>query len=440
MKKLIAVFLAVLFVLVITGCKSTTETSNNNNSSLSSNSSSSNESENTDEKIEITYWYAWGDKIQENNINLVEMFNESQDRIHVTAEYQGTYDDLHAKTQAALAAGNPPHVTQNEIASMGVFARSGMTENLTPFIERDNLDIDDFNPGLMGNSYIDGDIYGLPYLRSTPILYLNATLLEEVGLDPSGPKTWEEFEEYSRKLTIEGERVGITMPISIWYYEAFVHQSGGELISEDGKEALFNSKESVEPVEFMKRLNEEGIIKVPTGDEAGAISEQDFANGRSAMILGSTAGVAKWLEVSNEQGFELRTTFMPANKSYGVPTGGCNLVMTTGLTDEEKDAAWEFIKWMTDKDQTIYASTYTGYLPNRLSAIEDPRMQELYAEYPQYKVAVDQLQYGNARPMEIAYPEIGKEIQNAIAKSILENLSPQEAMDEAAEKANQLLK
>ncbi|WP_248510094.1 extracellular solute-binding protein, partial [Sporosarcina sp. NCCP-2222] len=122
-------------------------------------------------RTEITYWYAFGDKIGENNENLVKMFNDSQDKVLVKAEFQGNYADLHSKTQAAFAAKNAPEVTLNEIASIGVFARSGMTEDLTPFIERDSdIMLNDFNPGLMGNSYVDGKIHGLPYLRSTPIL------------------------------------------------------------------------------------------------------------------------------------------------------------------------------------------------------------------------------------------------------------------------------
>ncbi|HZG74109.1 MAG TPA: extracellular solute-binding protein, partial [Chondromyces sp.] len=175
-----------------------------------------------EEKIELTYWYAWGDKIGENNENLVKQFNESQDKIHVTAEFQGTYDELHAKTQAAVAAKNPPEVTMNEISSIETFAKAGMTQDLTPFVEADSeINMDDFNPGLMGNSYVDGKLYGLPYLRSTPIMYVNKTIFEEAGIDLKSIVTWEDFADAARKLTTE-DRVGISMPVDIWFFEAFV--------------------------------------------------------------------------------------------------------------------------------------------------------------------------------------------------------------------------
>lgn len=431
LKKLKAVFFTLLAVSVLTACQS------------SKTSGEAKENTDTDDgkKVELTYWYAWGDKIGENNQNLAKMFNESQDKIHVTAEFQGTYDDLQAKTQAAFAAKNAPEVTMNEISSIGVFAKSGMTENLTPFVEKDDIQLDDFNPGLMGNSYVDGKLYGLPYLRSTPILYLNTTLLKEAGLDPAGPKNWKEFEEYAQKLTVKGKRVGISMPADIWFFEAFITQSGGKMISEDGKKAEFNSAAGVEALTFWKKLQKEGVMKVPGGDDAGIISKQDFANGRSAMVFSSTADLSYMLSLAQEQKFDLNTAFMPANDSYGVPTGGANLVMTAGLDKKTQEAAWEFIKWMTAKEQTIYASKYTGYLPSRLSASDSEEMKSLYNEKPQFKVAVDQLQYGHARPMEEAYPEVVNIVKDELTRTILEaDLEPKKALDDAAKKANQLLK
>lgn len=434
MKKLFGFLLMLAAIITLSACSSNDKTATEP-SKETDNTASAN-----DDRIQIKYWYAWGDKIGENNENLVKMFNESQDEIYVTAEYQGTYDELHAKTQAAFAAKNAPEVTQNEIASIGVFAKSGMTEDLTPFVESDDINLDDFNPGLMGNSYVDGKLYGLPYLRSTPILYMNATLLKEAGLDPAGPKDWTEFEEYLTALTKEGKTTGMTMPVNIWIYEAFVAQGEGKMLSDDETKAEFNGTAGVEALEFWKKLAAKGVIKVPGGEAAGEVAKQDFANGRSAMIFSSTADLSYNLSVAEEKGFELTTAFMPANKVNGVPTGGANLVMTAGLDEEKQKAAWEFIKWMTAKEQTIYASEYTGYLPSRLSAVDSEEMQALYKEKPQFKVAVDQLQYGHARPMAEAYPEISKILTDEMSRVMLEKeYSAQEALDAAAEKANQLL-
>lgn len=391
-------------------------------------------------KIELNYWYSWGDKIGENNENLVKKFNESQDEIVVKAHYQGTYDEQNAKAQAAFAAGSPPDVWQNEISFIGVFAKSGMTQDLTPFAEKDKLDLDDFNPGLMGNSYVDGKLYGLPYLRSTPLLYFNKTLLKEAGLDPNGPKNWQEFEEYARKLTVKDQRVGMTLPPDIWYYEAFVAQGGGKMISEDGKKAEFNSQAGIDALKFWLKLKNEGVINMPTTDDKGTLAKTDFQNQRSAMLFSSTADLTKQMQVAQENGFELGASFMPAGKQYGVPTGGCNLVMSSGLSPEKQEAAWKFIKWMTEKEQTIYASTFTGYLPSRLSAVDSDEMKQLYQEKPLFKIAVDQLQYARPRPMLKVYPEIAKNIVDEISRAAVDSsVTAETAITEAASKADKLL-
>ncbi|MDN7245155.1 ABC transporter substrate-binding protein [Planococcus shenhongbingii] len=431
MKKLGLFLVMAIALMVLAAC-----------GSEESKDTSSGSAEAASDKIELTYWYAWGDKIGENNENLVKQFNESQDKIHVTAEFQGTYDELHAKTQAAFAAGNAPEVTQNEIASMGVFAKSGMTQDLTSFIENDKeINMDDFNPGLMGNSYVDDKVYGLPYLRSTPILYMNATMAEEVGLDPAGPKTWEEFEEYAKAFTNGEGRVGMSLPIDIWFYEAHVAQAGGTMMNEDNTEVAFNSPEGAAAFDFWRNMSNEGTMKLSSGTEAGDKAKQDFVNGHSGMLFSSTADLSYLLQLAEEKGFDLQTYFMPKGKEAKVPTGGANLVMTSGLDEEKQQAAWEFIKFMTATEQTAYASEYTGYLPSRLSAAESEKMQALYKEKPQFKVAVDQLENGIARPMAENYPEVVKILIDEMTRGILdESIPTEEVLDTAAEKANAVLK
>lgn len=393
-------------------------------------------------KVTIKYWYAFGDKIGEAKLNLVKKFNESQDRIQVVAETQGDYAALHAKVQAAFAANDAPAVHDLEIASTGVFARSGVLEELTAYAQKDKdqIKLEDFNPGLMGNAYVDGKLYGLPFMRSTPILYKNVSMLKAAGLDPAGPKNWTELEEYGKKLKEQGKTAMTLGGDIIWFYEGLVAQSGGKILSDDGKKAAFNSPEGVAPVEFWKKMSSEGIIKFLSGDGSSAASDKDWASQLSALKFGSTAGVSAALEIAKGAGFEMDTSFMPANVSYGVPTGGCQLVITKKLSQKEKDAAWEFIKFMTSKENTIYQHKYVGYLPTRLSAVETEELQALYKEKPQYKVAIDQLKYARARPMETAYPEIATIMLSSIQKTILDpKVTPKQAMDEAAEKANKLL-
>ncbi|MDR2179045.1 MAG: ABC transporter substrate-binding protein [Synergistaceae bacterium] len=366
----------------------------------------------TGKPIELVYWYSWTDKIQENNVNLTKMFNESRGKelnIHVTAEYQGTYDDLHQKLQAAHIAGDPPSVSVMEIASTRRFAQNGVIVPLTSYIKRDNVDMDDFFKGLLPNCNVDGEWYGLPYLRSTPIMYMNTTLLAKAGLDPKGPETWADLAEYCRAIKEKTGAYGLSMYSYIWVLEAFMLSNGSSTLTADEMKSNIDTPASREVFAFFRDLVDGNYIRCVAGSDSKKI-DADYMNQKTAMWFTSTANLTQILSVAEENGFEVNTCFIPANKTHGVPTGGCNLVMATLQSDEEKEAAWQFIKWMTETPQAAYAHAYTGYVPSRKSAAATPEIQALYEKKPQFRVALDQLElYSSGRPMNPGYTQVSEE-------------------------------
>lgn len=427
MKKKFTILLLILSLMLLVAC------SNGDSESKGSESNASD-----DGKIHINYWYAWKDKIGESKENLVKEFNESQDRIVVHAEYQGSYEELHAKTQTAYAAGEAPEVTENEIASIITFANGGLIQDLTDFVDEDTR-LDDFNQGLMKEAYVDGKLYGLPYYRSTPILYKNVTMLKEAGLDPKGPRDWDELREYLEVLRDkENDVYGLSFNIYTWIYEAYVASSGGALVK-DGKPTI-NDQGAIVAAEFLKELYEADLMKVPVGEQASDARKQDFINKKAAFIYTSTADLSYFLPLAEENGFELDVSFIPKNKEYAVPTGGCNIVMTSGLSEEKQQAAWEFMTWITDTEQTAYSSSYTGYLPARYSALETDRLKKLYEETPQFKVAVDQLEYAVIRPVADGWPEVNKLLGEELTKTTTEGKDIKTALDELQVQAETLLK
>ena len=64
-------------------------------------------------------------------------------------------------------------------------------------------------PSFMENSMIDGKTYGIPFQRSTPVLYYNKEAFAEAGLDKA-PETWEEMKDYAAKLTKKDDSGNVT--------------------------------------------------------------------------------------------------------------------------------------------------------------------------------------------------------------------------------------
>lgn len=451
-KKIFGLALSVSMLLGITACGSNnTETSTTNQTAQTETAKDSQTADapedkaddtktevNTDDgKIHLTYWYAWKDKIGESKEELVKQFNESQDKIVVDAEYQGSYDELASKTQAAKAANNAPEIFEVEIANMYTMAKGGMIENLSPFVD-DQVDIDDFNEGLMHEAYIDNNLYGLPFYRSTPIMYKNVSMLKDAGLDPEGPRDWKEFKEYSEKLRDKGNsKYALTYQLDPWFLEAWVYSSDG-FYAKDGKIG-FDQEGTKAPARFLQELADDDLIKIALGEQAGETCRQDFVNQNSAFYFTSTANLTELMPLAKENGFDLDVSFVPGNKHYAVPTGGCNIVMISGLDKEKQDATWEFLKFMTATEQNVFASEYTGYLPTRYSSIESDKIKKLHEEIPQYKVAFDQLEYAEARPIAKGWPEMEKMLYEGVTNTTTQGADIDQIYDNLQKQAQSIL-
>ncbi len=462
MKKLLSMILTAAIAASMTACSgaaagtATTikpnEATTKENSATSDDSSKSTSTEgNSDtaheasttgnETVKIEYWYSWTDKIQENNINLTEKFNETvgkQKGIQVTAEYQGSYDDLHQKLQAAHVAGVTPAVTVMEIASVKTFAVNGVIRPLDDYIERSGVNMKDFFPGLMENSYVDEKCYGLPYLRSTPILYLNTTLLEKAGLDPKGPATYDELYEYCKTIKEKLNIPGLSMNSGTWFLEGFLMQHGTTVLNKEQTATNINSPQSKKMFAFFKELQDKGYARIVAGADGNKV-KTDVMNQSTAMFFSSTADLTNNLAIAQENGYEINTTFMPKETQYGVPTGGCNLVMTEKITDQQKEAAWEFINWMTSTEQAAYSNKQTGYVATRASVADLPETIQLYAQIPQYKVALDQLQYAAGRPMNPGYAQGQVALIEAMDAIWVNNADIDSTLAATEEKVNRFL-
>ncbi|MBS7526931.1 ABC transporter substrate-binding protein [Fusibacter paucivorans] len=411
MKKAISILLAAVITFSMTACSDTKKTAENvtdNSQHIAENTNAAESEPQGDEVTEIDFWYSWTDTIEENNLNLTKQFNETVGKemgIKVNAEYQGTYADLSQKLQAAYVSGTVPAVTVMDLGYITTFADNGVFEPLTPYIERDAVNMDDYYESLLENCKVDGTYYALPYLRSTPVLYLNATLLKEAGLDPSGPKTWDDLAAYCKTIKEKTGTYGLTMYSDEWLFDAFLLQSNASILNEANNTSNINTPESKETLRFFKELIEDGDVACHAGSDSNQI-QIDFMSQNAAMFSVSSAYISYVIGLAEQSGFEVNIAPMPMNDTYGVAAGGCNLIMTSSISEKEKEAAWTFIKWMTETDQAAYASAYTGYVPTRKSAVETDTIQKLYAETPQFEIALNQLKaYGSKYPMVNGYTE-----------------------------------
>lgn len=376
---------------------------------------------------------------------LVEEFHKTTSDIIIEPVYTGNYDDTITKIQTAVQGGKAPDFFISLATHRFLMESTGLAEPLDRFIEKDKDGedyINDFLPGFMEDSYVNNKIYSIPFQRSTMVLYYNKDLFKSVGLDPElPPTTWDELIDMSVKLT-SNEHTGVGIALNSgsaqWGFTGFALQNsinGENLMSDDGKLVFFNTPENIEALQLWIDLQnkyesmEKGIVQwtdLPT----------DFLSGNVAMIYHTTGNMAN---ISENADFDFGTAFLPGSKRVAAPTGGGNFYISTSVSEERKEAAWEFIRFATSPENVAKWSLETGYVPTRQAAIDLDVMQEYYAELPQAKVAYEQLPFAKPELTTYDAPQIWRILNDNIQSAITGENTPKEALDNAQREAEEVL-
>ncbi len=387
-----------------------------------------------DGRIVVSFWYAFGDLVRKVLLELVARYNDSQSRVLVRALHQGDYYESLAKLRTALAVGAAPALSHVVCEVVPYLARAGVLETLDDYEGARALP---FVPQLDQRGAFAGGagqpLFGIPFNRSTPIAFANGRILEEERA--TFPRTWDELGEFARRLTrreANGEvRWGFEVPISWWYWVAMVGQAGGRLVEPDGTLSL-GGEAGVEAVRFWQRLvYEERVMRPPPGRDyqAWQSSNEAFLQGRIAMMWSSTAFV-RYHE--NNARFPVIAAPLPRRVRASVPTGGTMFVLMRAAPEEEKQAAWDFVRWMCEPEQTIAWSTRTGYMPVTRPAVERLVENGWYVRHPNDRVAYDQL--GDVDPWPWA-PELFRierdVVEPRLEEAVLTGRDARALMDEA---------
>jgi sn-glycerol 3-phosphate transport system substrate-binding protein len=345
-----------------------------------------------DGRLVVSFWYAFGDSVRKVLLDLVAQFNASQPRVVVKAVHQGDYFECLAKLRTAIAAGAAPSLSHVVLEVLPYLARAGVLE---PLDDYDGARAIDFVPELAQRGSFAGvdrePLFGVPFNRSTPIAFGNGHLLERAGA--AMPATWDALVDVAAKMTERDAaepRWGFEVPIAWWYWVALVGQAGGRLVEADGRVSLGGAA-GEDALRFWQRLvQKDRVMRPPPGRDyqAWQSTNESFLRGRVAMMWSSTAYV-RYLETNAR--FPVVAAPLPRRDRASVPTGGTMFVVLRAAPDEEKRAAWEFVRWMCEPAQTTAWSTRTGYMPVTRPAVERLTASGWYASHPNDRVAYDQL-------------------------------------------------
>ena len=372
-----------------------------------------------------------------------DTFAERNEGITINPVFTGSYTDTRNTILTELGGGGAgPDVAVMLSIDLYSFAEEGHIIPAQGFI--DAMDdgaayAADFFPALMANSVDhEGNVWSIPFQRSTPILYYNADLLAEAGYD-SPPTNNAELVEIAQALTTD-DRDGVLVPVAggfpIWMYQSFAIAYGQNIVGENPTEVYFNTPEAVSAVEFARSLGTDLGVG-PAGGAAWGDTPVAFMAGQAAMIYHTTGNLTRILSGAD---FEVGVWYLPSGPAgddgtgYGAPTGGGNLYIFDdgSKSAAELEAIWKWVMFLSSAEIQADWGATTGYIASNASAWETEPLASLAAEHPQYLIARDQLQHAGKEFSSYATITI-QGIINGTLESILtgESEDAQAAMDAA---------
>lgn len=402
----------------------------------------------------IVFWHSMGGALGETVVRaFVGRFNASRRDIQVDAQFQGTYDEAINKLRASMQSSAVPAVAQvYDIGTRFMIDSKGAVP-MQDFIDREKLDLSQLEPNILAYYRVGGRLYSMPFNTSSAILYYNKDLFKKAGLDPNRPpQTFEEIEEYARRLTRSGAaRSGITLAIYGWFFEQLLARQGALYCDHgNGRDAaptatVFNrGEEGPRILEWWARMVKAGIATNP--GRPTAASQRAFAAGQTAMTFDSTAVLRSLLTQAGGQ-FEIGTGYFPKPASAvegGSIVGGASVWILKNRPAAEQQAAWEFVKFISAPPQQAAWYAGTGYFPIRRDAYRDPLAQQTLAKNPQFLTAVSELR---SSPINRAtqgallgvFPEARQRVEDAIEATVLGRKSAKQALDDAAREIDQAI-
>ena len=394
-----------------------------------------------DENV-ITFWHAMG-RWEGELTAIIEAYNALHPEMPVRAYNMSRYQALSQKIIAAVAAGQPPTLSQAYEAWTAELMAGGIIECLQPYAEGERgvpglseSDWKDYRQVFLDECRYEGRLWSFPFNKSVRTLFYNRDLFTELGLDADAPPTnWDEWRAASMHISadLDGDgridRWGSTARASVTVFGNLLLQNGGEFFSADGKRSAIADPEGIEALEFMHELFGARKLGYATFDYA---YQNEFKAGKVGMMESSSVSLSF---LRGKLDFTLGVAPLPGRKRQTAMIQGTNLVMFKKATEAQKRGAWEFIRFLTNTANATRWSIATGYAPLRSSCLAEDSMREVLAQTPGLAEVYGQLERAHSEPRNAAWFAGRKYLEEgAIQRVMRGTASPAEALRDTARK------
>ena len=371
-------------------------------------------------------------------------FEKANPGIRIRPVYTGTYQDSITKALTAARGGDAPQMAC--LLSTDMFTLIDEDVVLAwdelPGAERGWMD--SFYPGFMENSRTGGKTWGIPFQRSTIVMYYNKEAFKAAGLDPeTPPQNWAEQVEFAQKLTRrQGDSVtqwGLQIPASgfpYWLFQALTTQNDVRLMNEAGNRTFYADPKVAEALQYWLDLSQKHKVH-PTGIVEWGTTPRDFFERKVAMMWTTTGNLTN---VKTNAPFPFGVAMLPAGRRRGSPTGGGNLYVFKSASAAQREAAVKFARFLTEPERAAQWGIDTGYVASSPAAWETAKMKDYVAGFPAAAVARDQLPHAVAELSTHENQRVTKTLDDALQAVLTGRAQPSPALATAQEAAERILR
>lgn len=399
--------------------------------------------------VEISFYYpvAVGGPVTKTIDGMVAEFEKANPDVKVKAIYAGTYQDSIVKALTAHKGGTPP--TLAVLLSTDLFTLID-EKAIVPIdglasTAQDKQWIGSFYPSFMQNSQTGGKTWGIPFQRSTIVMFYNKALFKEAGLDPEKPPVnWAETVAAAKKLTktdASGNvtQWGLKIPstgFAYWIFQGMTTPNDAILMNSAGTQTYFDKPGAVQALQWWVDLADKHKVS-PKGVVEWGTTPKDFLEQKAAMVWTTTGNLTN---LRKNASFPFGVAMLPAAKHPGSPTGGGNFYVFSKTTPQQQAAAMKFIKWATEPQRAAQWSIDTGYVATRPDAWETPEMKAYVKEVPAAAVARDQLKYSVAELSTHDNQRVTKALNDNLQAALSGTKTPEAALKDAQREADRILR
>lgn len=394
------------------------------------------------EAVKLTYWTHF-DHVPE----VVECY---QDAFQSFAAERGIdasleaviipYSGYETKYRAAFEGGEGPDIFVGMAADWLEFVDQ-MPADLAKEVES-GVQLESISTGV-----VEGARYGIPIEgMHFQMLYLNADMFNEAGLDPSRPpKDFNELLEYAQKLTeYDGTGKVVRAGFAVRHkgnaigladkFLPFAHGFGARMLSEDGRnaEGFLNGPKMVEALTWYGNLvhSEKPVASVEIENPLGAVG-----GGQATMMLRESFAAAWLKENAPAANFKIYPAPLgPAKVAHLV-----NLFPWADLVNKNspnKELAWQFLGWYFEPQNELALRQCYGAIPVRKEGWESDYVKE----HPAYSTAVAMLQEKPGPSYDFVWTnEVAVILGDAISEVLFGQSDAQTALDNAAQLAQRAI-